>query len=951
MSDVSSTVQKIVELFARALDAPQKSDEWMTARHNIITSSEVASVLDCNMYESSLDLLKRKSAPIRKSFTGMSIEWGERYEPIAIDVFKQIKKQNVSGVNLVVSDKYTWLGASPDGVVTDGRLLEIKCPFSRKIINGKTPYCYWIQVQIQLEVCNLEECHFMQCEFAENPMNFTGMCEVNGCKMTGTHSDGTRWILRKYTLKTIKRDREWFNNSFPTLLRFWKKMQYYNLHGRELLISDINKGVSPDMKAANDPMSVEEIDLASVMELDSCDGNIDVISVPVVAYRSDNLGNMDVRNTPADLEAPKVIHTKNTNSDDVSGLDCAGGALIIPISALTAHINWDEWVGATAVRNYMLKDPLLDWLNIYGKGHRKKYTGFEKTVQYYEQDAKDASPFINHLKVKGIQFEDSVMHTIRKKFPNDVVTIANYYQARQADKLTATIAAMKAGVKVIYQGVLHNPHDKTYGIADLIVRSDFINELVSDVCDIEEHGCVFSTDWHYLIIDIKHSTLMLRADGVHLLNQGAALAYKAQILIYMRALNRIQKYNAVNAYILGRKWHYTTKSVKHEGFGWFDKLGTVNFSTTDIGVVHPTNKAIQWVRYVKSHGSTWSIDPPSRIELYPNMCNRSDAPWHNTKQKIAAKIGEITSMWYCGVESRNKAVRVGVKSWHDRKCTAELLGINGAKTGPTLNKILDINRSTKHTILPKYVSAPPKTGKVRFFLDFETVNSLAEDIQLDSPFTVPEQFIFMIGIGWTIDTDSNGVDLPKWHYKCLTTDFINEENEKKIFLEMHTLIKSVLRKYNAGNDFIIYHWSNAERTIYNKANERYNVVGGLNPHWYDLCKFFKNEPIVIKGAFNFGLKSITTAMNKLGLLSTSYATDGILDGLNAMVKAMECSAEAVRLGVSMKTMPVVQRIMEYNEIDCKVMMDILEYVLNNMVRKRRKSSRLQRGAKRCRLDK
>jgi putative phage-type endonuclease len=935
MVDHSTNVHKIVDIFARALHVPQKSDGWLKARHCIITSSEVASVLDCNLYESSLDLLKRKTESIQYSFTGMSIEWGERYEPIAIDVFKQIKKQNVAAVNLVISDKYQWLGASPDGVVTDGRLLEIKCPFSRKIINGKTPYAYWIQVQIQLEVCNLEECHFMQCEFAENPMNFTGMCEVNGGKLTGIHSNGTRWILRNYTLKTIKRDRDWFNTSFPVLLRFWEKMKYYSLHGIEVLISDINKSESLNVMTVNDPMIMENLDL---------NGDMYAIPVPEIDHRPDNLGIVKAPNEPVDLDIRTHLNKDKPNLNELRE------SLIIPTSALTAHINWDEWVSASAVRNYMLKDPLLDWLNIYGKGHRKKSTGLDNIIQYHEQDAKNASPFINHLKVKGIQFEDAVMYIIRKKFPNDVVTIANYYQARQADKLTATISAMKAGVKVIYQGVLHNSRDKTYGVADLIVRSDFINELVADTCDIEKHGCMFSPDWHYLIIDIKHSTLMLRADGVHLLNQGSALAYKAQILIYMRALNRIQKYSAVHAYILGRKWHYTTKRVKHEGFGWFDKLGTVDFSTTDNSVVHPTNKAIQWVRYVKSHGSTWSIDPPSRIELYPNMCNRSDAPWHTAKQKMADKIGEITSMWYCGVESRNNAVHAGVKSWRDRKCTAKLLGINGAKTGPTLDKILSINRSTTHNILPKYVSEPPKTGKVRFFLDFETVNSLTEYIPLDSPFTKSEQFIFMIGIGWTIEADSNGVNLPKWHYKCLTADVINEENEKKIFLEMHALIKSVLCKYNADRDFIIYHWSNAERAIYNKVNERYNVDGGLNPYWYDLCKFFKNEPIVIKGSFNFGLKSITTAMNKLGLLSTSYATDGIMDGLNAMVKAMECSAEAVRTGVSMKTMPVVQRIMEYNEIDCKVMMDILEYVLNNMVIKRRKSSRLQRDVKRCRIE-
>ena len=54
-----------------------------------------------------------------------------------------------------------------------GRMLEIKCPVSRKInttgsVRGVIcPVYYWDQVQIQLETCDLDECDFWQCKIIE----------------------------------------------------------------------------------------------------------------------------------------------------------------------------------------------------------------------------------------------------------------------------------------------------------------------------------------------------------------------------------------------------------------------------------------------------------------------------------------------------------------------------------------------------------------------------------------------------------------------------------------------------------------------------------------------------------------------------------------------------------------------------------------------------------------
>jgi hypothetical protein len=52
-------------------------------------------------------------------------------------------------------------------------MVEIKCPFAREIqtggeiIDGICPYYYWVQVQLQLQCCELQRCDFIQCVIKE----------------------------------------------------------------------------------------------------------------------------------------------------------------------------------------------------------------------------------------------------------------------------------------------------------------------------------------------------------------------------------------------------------------------------------------------------------------------------------------------------------------------------------------------------------------------------------------------------------------------------------------------------------------------------------------------------------------------------------------------------------------------------------------------------------------
>ena len=65
-----------------------------------------------------------------------------------------------------------------------------------------------------------------------------------------------------------------------------------------------------------------------------------------------------------------------------------------------------------ATPRYILQDPLLDWLNIYGK---------EKG---YQQDTSSDYDFNQFILFKGKQFENKVCHMLKSRFGDQMVTVA-----------------------------------------------------------------------------------------------------------------------------------------------------------------------------------------------------------------------------------------------------------------------------------------------------------------------------------------------------------------------------------------------------------------------------------------------------------------------------------------------------------------------------------------------
>lgn len=184
---ITSTVKKARKTFdfLNSIKYPeQRSDEWFANRKEKITASDGGCVVGLNSHEPQWKFVLKKV--IEQPFqSNIFCYHGKKLEEIATMVYEYRMNVKVKEFGMVPHKTIKFLGASPDGIVSPykldgkhlteevGTMLEIKCPFSRKIkktgdVKGvQCPIYYWVQVQLQLECCDLEKCDFWQCEIWE----------------------------------------------------------------------------------------------------------------------------------------------------------------------------------------------------------------------------------------------------------------------------------------------------------------------------------------------------------------------------------------------------------------------------------------------------------------------------------------------------------------------------------------------------------------------------------------------------------------------------------------------------------------------------------------------------------------------------------------------------------------------------------------------------------------
>jgi putative phage-type endonuclease len=162
----------------------QRTPEWYQFRWNLITASnawkafESQSAINQLIYEKCQPLKTfdengdNGEEDVKMVNTNSPMHWGQKFEPLSVMIYEDMYNSKVEDFGCIKHPTYNFLGASPDGIIIEsstgryGRMLEIKNPVSREI-TGIPKKEYWVQMQLQMEVCDLDECDFLETKFVE----------------------------------------------------------------------------------------------------------------------------------------------------------------------------------------------------------------------------------------------------------------------------------------------------------------------------------------------------------------------------------------------------------------------------------------------------------------------------------------------------------------------------------------------------------------------------------------------------------------------------------------------------------------------------------------------------------------------------------------------------------------------------------------------------------------
>ena len=254
---------------------PQRSEEWYRNYGKVLTASEFSALFQQNKRRK--DLVLSKAHPPQEISANYrlacptnelnAIGWGIRFEPVLKLLLEHKDKCLIYESGRLHHRTNTHLAASPDGIISQshhpeqiGRLVEIKCPYSRSI-GGEIPLDYWIQMQIQMEVADVDECEYIECDIVSARAKQVESIDLSGTTYTGNIylvkqkvEDGdpfeyrylygaidssempaipdgfecmevVPWGLKRWHRKLVYRDRQWYEGTIPWQDAFWQDVE------------------------------------------------------------------------------------------------------------------------------------------------------------------------------------------------------------------------------------------------------------------------------------------------------------------------------------------------------------------------------------------------------------------------------------------------------------------------------------------------------------------------------------------------------------------------------------------------------------------------------------------------------------------------------------------------------------------------------------------------------
>ena len=644
----------------------QRSPEWYQKKNQILTSTQIASLLHLNSFHTYQDLLNQNkyvhSEPTQiTSINDIDpITWGTNLESKAISVLEDKFKSDIAELGLKIHDQYQFLGASPDGLqMINGqpRLIEIKCPQKREI-TYRVPVEYWVQTQIAMEVWNIDQCLYAEFKFEmiDTP--------PTGAEYWGKITKGIYWKYQDSWLYEIKRDRVWFNKILPQIQRFY-----------HLKFQKPNFNIKP------------------FKSLNKLNNNNQRITRSMTKNQSNN--KKLVNNNQNDNNKKLVNNNQNDNNNQLVNKNCYdGGNQLVNNNPLNKNIkecqhteNNLKLMSVNKISNYLRNDPILDWLDIHGTDNdfQKEKSLF---LNFYNQKnlyfkCQQVNRLIAIARQENLSFHilNPSLASLLDLYQNNVLLKLNY----DIHLIKETQELIKAGADMIFMGQLgcQVKNKFVWDTFDVIVKRSAFKKLFRDHPFMDSNDLTtddFLNSLDYIPIKIKYTSIDCKKNSFELKNGKHRLDLTKIGLI-------------TSAVILDRK----------------DQIGIIPKLSYDSDHYQNVLDAIDWLNQVKNI----ELD-----QVWPNMKNKHDSQWSGAKSQIAKNKQELTQIAYMSYKNRQKLHQQGIFRIDDLT-TDDLEELQySQRIMPFLSDKL---------YLPPLSLEYKNPNNIEIYLDFESTSSLSDN--------------------------------------------------------------------------------------------------------------------------------------------------------------------------------------------------------------------------------
>lgn len=505
----------------------QRTPGWYQKKSEILTSTQISSIIHLNSFRSHQDLLEKPNQIIPQPIMELDtqnitqidpITWGTVLESHAIQLIEQSTASPSVALGLKVHDRYPFLGASPDGlqmIKGKPRLIEVKCPKKRQI-TYRVPVEYWVQMQIAMEVWDIDEA--LYCEYKFDITNVRPTTQDLTITY-GNLGESIYWIYQNSWHHVIKRDHLWFQEVLPKISTF------YQLKFDQQINSSENKH-------------------------------------PTNSY---NLRSRKRKRKQNNQEESNQKTRRIMGKNNVSKKSQSQKQNLVPINKLT---------------NYLQGDPILDWLECHQPNNKRK----SPFLDFYNQKnlvykLETMNSLLISAKTQNISIKilNKSLAGLLPIYKNNLLLKLQY----NYDLIEATQNAINMNIDLILMGQLDqklsvNDEPHIWDTFDLLVKIKcipklFPNHPILDSNEYHELAKLQSNSSNYLPIKIRWTTLDFRSNSFYLRSKHRIDQIKIGAITNCLILDRygnlglIPQKNDQNKLILsGLNWLKQIKETKYE---------------------------------------------------------------------------------------------------------------------------------------------------------------------------------------------------------------------------------------------------------------------------------------------------------------------------------------------------------------------------------------------------